>query len=121
MKKLQVLLLTTAVLMLSGCVISIDGNHEDSDSWESTQRANDRAIRRLELGRSMNSVQAEMGEADFVEAFNRNGEEYMVLYYRTHRVDSDGRTSKDETTPLVFIGGLLVGWGDAAIENATSN
>jgi len=31
-----------------------------------------------------------------------------------------GRTTKDETTPLVFVDGELVGWGESAIEYATA-
>jgi hypothetical protein len=39
-----------------------------------------------------------------------------VLFYRTHRRDGDGVTTKDECTPLVFKNGLLIGWGDAAYQ-----
>jgi hypothetical protein len=42
-----------------------------------------------------------------------------VLLYRTRLVREDGRTTRDETTPLVFVDGELVGWGESAVENAT--
>ncbi|MFT7090937.1 MAG: hypothetical protein ACJAYW_000899, partial [Candidatus Azotimanducaceae bacterium] len=32
---------------------------------------------------------------------------------------SDGQTTKDETTPMVFVGNKLVGYGATAVENAT--
>jgi hypothetical protein len=34
------------------------------------------------------------------------------LFYRTQRKHSDGETTRDETTPLVFRDNRLIGWGD---------
>ncbi|HBO12182.1 MAG TPA: hypothetical protein DD491_05290, partial [Halieaceae bacterium] len=45
------------------------------------------------------------------EAFTRDGEEFRVLFYRTRHRHSDGETSRDETTPVVFRNDELVGWG----------
>ena len=39
---------------------------------------------------------------------------YEVLFFRTHRTHSDGETTKDECTPLVFRDGVLIGFGDKA-------
>jgi hypothetical protein len=47
------------------------------------------------------------------EAFTDGDDEVRVLFYRTQRRHSDGDTTRDETTPLVFRNDLLVGWGDA--------
>jgi hypothetical protein len=44
-----------------------------------------------------------------------DGATYQVLYYRTHRTHSDGETTKDETTPLVFKDSALIGWGMDAL------
>ena len=109
-------------LMLSGCVLSIhddDGDwNNDGDHWRARQERNKQAIDHLELGRSVSSVIDELGEPDMTEAFRRDGQPYKVLLYRTSRVHGDGRTSRDETTPLVFADGKLVGWGQSAIDNA---
>lgn len=115
----QFVLLGVAVAMLSGCVIKVDTDDWEGDNWRHRQDRNERTISRLELGRDVNSVKDELGKPDFTESFIRNGDEYIVLFYRTRRMDGDGRTTRDETTPLVFVGGELVGWGDSAIENAT--
>ncbi|MDZ7685562.1 MAG: DUF3192 domain-containing protein [Gammaproteobacteria bacterium] len=107
-----------SVATLTGCVINVDTNEDER--WLKTQRVNERAISQMRLGRDVDSVRAEMGSPDFTEAFNRNGSQFEVLFYRTHRQHSDGRTTRDETTPLVFVDGELVGWGESAIEHATS-
>ena len=48
-----------------------------------------------------------------------DGSEIEVLFFRTRHRHSDGETTPDETTPLVFVDGELVGWGAAAYEDAT--
>ncbi|MFN3237760.1 MAG: DUF3192 domain-containing protein [Pseudomonadales bacterium] len=112
-----ILLSSTA---LSGCVVAIgnDGYHED-EQWEQDQRRNNRYIESAQIGTSINTIRADLGEADFRDSFQRNGEVFEVLYYRTHHSHSDGKTTRDETTPMVFIDGALVGYGPTAVENAT--
>lgn len=39
----------------------------------------------------------------------------MILRYRTHHRHSDGETTRDETTPLVFVDGTLAAWGEASL------
>ena len=113
-----------AVLALSGCYISVrddtpqDGWVEDSDDWQRRQRRNQEAIAYLELGRSVDSVTVELGTPDLTESFVRDGRAYRVLFYRTRLVREDGRTTRDETMPLVFVDDELVGWGESAIEHA---
>ncbi len=117
------LMVALATLTLGGCVIAIDANEwDDADrtpGWRQRQHLNADAIDQLQIGRSLESVQNEMGDPDFSEAFQREDARYQVLFYRTRHLHGDGSTSKDETTPLVFIEGALVGWGDAAIDKAT--
>lgn len=118
----MVFLVSLITLATAGCVISVnddDGwSSKDDDGWQQRQRRNRDAIEQLELGRTQDSVTAELGAADLSEAFVRDGREYQVLFYRTHREHKDGRTNRDETTPLVFVDGLLVGWGESAVANA---
>lgn len=106
--------------LLNGCVIAIgnDGNDEDND-WQQRQDRNSRYIRSLDIGQSMASVEADLGTPDFNESFQRDGDVFQVLYYRTRQIDDDGKTDMDETTPLVFIDRSLVGWGPTAIDKAT--
>lgn len=116
------LLMLVSVALLSGCVIAVNTDDwEDSDNWYARQHKIEKKIERLELGRSEMSIRDEFGSPDFNEAFIRNGSEFVVLYYRSRHVESDGITTKSETTPLVFVEGNLVGWGESALENATGN
>jgi len=113
------------MLALGGCVISVheDGAEGDwlggeQDDWRRRQERNREAIAQLELGRSVDAVIDELGPPDITESFVRDGLTYRVLRYRTHRVHDDGRTTRDETEPLVFVDGELVGWGEAAVQYA---
>ena len=113
------------LLALGGCVISVRDDNVDGDwiggerdDWRRRQERNREAIAHLELGRSVDSVIDELGPPDMTESFVRDGLTYRVLRYRTHRVRDDGRTTRDETEPLVFVDAELVGWGESAVEYA---
>ncbi|MEO0424173.1 MAG: DUF3192 domain-containing protein, partial [Pseudomonadota bacterium] len=93
----------------------------ESEQWQTVQRTNDSYIDNLYLGTSKARVVADLGQPDFKEAFDRHGDVFEVLYYRTHHRKSDGKTTKEETTPLVFVDGILVGYGESAIDKATAN
>jgi len=117
----QVVTITILATLLSGCVVSIgnDDFDDEYEQWQSRQDRNLRMINNLDLGRELGSIEAEFGQPDFTDSFRRDGEAFRVLHYRTHHSHSDGKTTRDETTPLVFIDDQLVGWGDMAIEKAT--
>lgn len=110
-KTIAAALLCTATL--SGCVV-IGGEHgwDSNDDWRDEQRENREAIANLDIGMSRDSVTSRLGTPAFSEAYTREGEEYRVLFFRTQHRHSDGDTSKDETTPLVFRNDVLIGWGD---------
>ena len=107
---------TLMALWLSGCVVAI-GNDGDSSSgsWSERERDNRAAIAQLEVGMAYDEVIAWMpNQANFSESFAVDGAEHQVLFYRTHRVEADGAITRDETTPLVFVDNVLVGWGEQA-------
>lgn len=110
---------SVAVLTLSGCMVVVDGDkHKGGRSqadWESRQAENRDAIAQLELGTSVNQVLNKMGSPAFDEQLMLNDTRYRVLYYRTQRVAGDGRTTRDECTPLVFADGELEGWGESKL------
>lgn len=104
-------LATTAIL--SGCVI-VNGEPGwvGSSDWEREQERNSEAIANLDIGMERSAVVKRLGTPAFSEAFTREGDEYRVLFFRTRHRHSDGDTTRDETTPLVFKNDTLIGWGD---------
>ncbi|WP_199609305.1 DUF3192 domain-containing protein [Flocculibacter collagenilyticus] len=117
MKKYPALLLSLPlVFSLSGCVVAVNddfrGDHHSS--WEETQESNRKVIAGLNGNESVEQIQDKLGVADFSELHEYQGNTVKVLFYRTHKHKSDGRTTKEECTPLVFKEGRLVGWGEKA-------
>ncbi|MEO0437551.1 MAG: DUF3192 domain-containing protein [Pseudomonadota bacterium] len=106
-KTLVVLIIT---FLASGCIY-IDGERVSGEDWRETQRDNREAISELEIGTTRSQIVRELGTPNDSEAFTFNGEEMRVLFYRTQRRHSDGDTTRDETTPLIFKNDVLVGWG----------
>lgn len=105
---------------LGGCVIVTDKEDWEDDwrdvpSWEAEQERNRDAIDTLQMGMSLDAVRADMGRPEFTEGFERDGQQFMVLRYRTHHRHADGETTSDETTPLVFRDGRLIGWGETVL------
>jgi hypothetical protein len=118
MNKLWVILALLAPLSLSGCVIAVNGNGDDSSwssDWKSKETMNRKNLEKLELGMSIEQVRLVMGVADFDEKLSKEDKAYQLLFYRTQRSEKDGVTSKDECTPLVFENGELKGWGSTAL------
>ena len=120
MKKASFLISLPLVLGLSGCVISVGGGEhsEWGSEWEKTQKDNRSIIARLNIGDSRDQVLNMLGEPAFSESFSHNNSDYQIYYFRTHRAHGDGHTTKDETTPVLFVGGKVSGWGQQALDQA---
>ncbi len=105
-----------AMVMGSGCVLVVaDGEvvgNGKRDSALEQQKYNRVAVPKIALGTAIDDVRDDLGEPHFAEAFTRDDGEYRVLFYRTHRTHQDGDTTRDETTPVVFRDGAVVGIGD---------
>lgn len=100
---------------ISGCSVNIGGGAQRSASdadWRVQQEQNREYIHHLEMGTSIGQVERDLGLPHFSEAFARGNNEYRVHFYRTHHMRSDGKTTRDETTPVVFENGYLIGWGE---------
>jgi len=111
--------ITFLMVGLTGCVIvDSDGWNGKNDDWEQRQIKNLSVINQLEINDPRHIILEQLGAPDFSEAFAKGDDTYRILFYRTQRTNSDGQTSKDETTPLVFKNELLIGWGDDALSSA---
>lgn len=116
LKAVKTTVALSAILALSGCVIAVTesggSRSETRSSWQAQQDLNRSTIHSAALGTSIEDIRGRLGEADFTEAFARDDGEYRVLFYRTHHMRSDGKTTRDETTPIAFRDGALVGFGE---------
>lgn len=107
---------------LTGCVIAVsDGEAEthwagkNSSSWETKNKNNREAISELAMDSSYQSVLTKLKTPDFTELLKKGDDVYQILFYVTHSVHSDGKTTKDECTPLIFKNDKLVGMGESAL------
>ena len=108
-------LATLLAVSLSGCIVIGDRDNWNDSDWEQTQQDNREVISDLVLNSALKNVRLKLGAPNFSEAFTHSDEQYRVLYYRTQHRHSDGDTTKDETTPLVFKNDKLIGWGNDAL------
>lgn len=105
------------ITLLSSCVIAVNTIDWAEERWLSKINENAELVERLALGTMETNVRVKWGEPDFSEAFVRRQNEYAVLYHRIRYNEHDGKATKDETTPLAFVDGELVVWGDSAVEH----
>ncbi|HEA17086.1 MAG: DUF3192 domain-containing protein [Pseudoalteromonas prydzensis] len=119
MKKVLLIAALTAPL-LTGCVIAVsDGEAEthwagdNYSSWEKRHQSNRESIAALALDTSYQSVLKQLKTPDFTELLKKENDVYQVLFYATHSIHSDGKTTKDECTPMVFKNNKLIGVGDS--------
>lgn len=109
---------TFLAFSLSGCIVVGGGDWDhDNDHWQERQQDNKRIISQLEINDSREIILKQLGAPDFSEAFLQGDDNYRILFYRTQHEHSDGETSKDETTPLIFKNDRLIGWGKDALDN----
>ncbi|WP_394128749.1 DUF3192 domain-containing protein [Shewanella maritima] len=109
-----------AYLIFVAVVMVVYEPKPEDRSWEDRQAYNQQKVTELSFGTPETDIIQMLGRADFVEAKTAQDGLYKVLFYRTHHVKSDGKTTKDECTPLLFRDGLLVAWGENTFEQYLS-
>lgn len=91
-------------------VLVYEPRPEDMD-WQDRQAYNNAKLSELTLGQPLDTVTLVLGKADFSEAKTVEQDSLQVLFYRTHHSQSDGETTRDECTPLLFKNNKLIAWG----------
>ncbi|AWB58092.1 MULTISPECIES: DUF3192 domain-containing protein [unclassified Colwellia] len=85
--------------------------------WEDREAYNRQFIAKLELKNfNFNSAIEQLGSPDITEAKLVDETSYQVSFYRTQHVKSDGITTQDECTALLFTNGVLTAIGNTAYE-----
>ena len=89
---------------------------EDMD-WRDREAYNKVQIGKLKLGVSKDEILALLGSPDITEAKKVRDGSVQVMFYRTQHMKSDGITTQNECTPLLFEDDVLVAWGDGVYLN----
>ncbi len=84
--------------------------------WQDREAYNKRYIAKLSPQQHivLADVFQTLGTPDLTFVRKLNGDTYQIVYYRTQHVKSDGITTRDECTGLLFKNGKLVAWGPSA-------
>jgi outer membrane protein assembly factor BamE (lipoprotein component of BamABCDE complex) len=89
---------------------------QDMD-WKDREAYNKVQISKLELGLQKKQILELLGSPDITEAKRNDSKELQVMFYRTQHKKSDGITTEDECTALLFENNELVAWGDSAYQS----
>ncbi len=118
MNRMIKLILIAAITLtsLTGCVVAIGSGEGGvvSSSWKKQYKETREKIAKLNKGEGYESVIKQLGTPQFNELVEKNNIEYRIIFYPTHSIHSDGKRTKDECTPIVFVNGGLEGFGTHA-------
>ncbi|MGL4475215.1 MAG: DUF3192 domain-containing protein [Shewanella sp.] len=104
------------VVFVAVVVFMYEPQPQDLD-WDDRQLFNQQTIAKLELGQEKQQIITLLGPADISEAKPVTNGSLTVLFYRTQHVSSDGKTSRDECTPLLFLDNKLTAWGNDSYQS----
>jgi len=102
-------------------VVNFYDDNPANMKWEDREAFNRQYIAKLQLDSfTFDKALEELGSPDITEAKKSNGSNYQVLFYRTQHMKSDGITTLEECTALLFNNGLLTAIGSNAYETFKS-
>ncbi|SFC15054.1 DUF3192 domain-containing protein [Pseudoalteromonas denitrificans] len=110
--------------VLATCVILFYKDDPSTMNWQDRQSYNKRFIANLKLKepKYFDSVIETLGAPDLTFAKKAFNDTFQILYYRTQHMKSDGITTVEECTGLMFKNNILIAWGpgaDKAYESIT--
>lgn len=98
-------------------VVSFFPDKPGDMDWQDREEYNKVQISSLQLGVSKDEILALLGSPDITEAKRTEEGNLQVMFYRTQHMKSDGITTQNECTPLLFENNVLVAWGDGVYLN----
>ena len=103
--------------IFAALVINFYDDNPSNMQWEEREDYNRHFISKVQLNKfNFEEALEELGSPDITEAKRINNDNYQVMFYRTHHVKSDGITTQEECTALLFKNNLLVSTGKTAYE-----
>tara|TARA_Y100000034_G_scaffold133296_1_gene198379 strand:+ start:417 stop:860 length:444 start_codon:yes stop_codon:yes gene_type:complete len=101
-------------------VVNFYDDNPANMKWEDREAFNRQYIAKLKLDEfTFEQALESLGSPDITEAKKVDGTNYQVMFYRTQHVKSDGITTQEECTPLLFTDGQLTAIGNIAYEQFT--
>jgi hypothetical protein len=89
-------------------VMTFYDDNPDKMKWEDREAYNKQFIGKLQLDQfTFEQAIEQLGSPDITEAKKVLDDKFQVMFYRTQHVKSDGITTQDECTFLLFINGAL--------------
>lgn len=116
-KVLQYIILGLAVYAsIVMLVINFYKDDPQAMIWQDREAFNNRFISKLDESEVMHldEVLETLGSPDLTYVSKQQGNVFQIVFYRTQLVKSDGITTQDECTGLLFKNGILLVWGDNA-------
>lgn len=89
-------------------VMTFYDDNPDKMKWEDREAYNKQFIGKLQLDQfTLEQAIEQLGSPDITEAKKVLDDKFQVMFYRTQHIKSDGITTQDECTFLLFINGTL--------------
>ena len=105
--------------LIATIVITFYKDDPQAMIWQDREAFNKRYIAKLSIDKpeNLNAVLDYLGSPDLTYAKRVEDNVWQIIFYRTQHVKSDGITTIDECTGLLFKNGQLVLWGPSAYES----
>lgn len=102
--------------LIATLVIAFYKDDPQAMIWQDRESFNKRYIEKLSLDSqtTLNTVLDYLGSPDLTFAKRNNEQVLQIIFYRTQHITSDGITTMDECTGLLFKNGQLILWGPSA-------
>ena len=111
----RILLALTVYAIFVALVVTFYDDSPDKMKWDDKEAYNRQFIAKIKLDKfTFEQALTQLGSPNITEARTVNDVNYQVMFYRTQHVKSDGITTQDECTFLLFVNGMLkeIGLGD---------
>jgi len=117
----KVISLVALALLAYGIFVALVVNFYDDSpmnmKWEDRESYNRQYVTKVKLDQlNIDKIITDLGSPDITEAKKVDNTHYQLMYYRTQHMKSDGITTEDECTALLFKNDLLNAIGESAIE-----
>jgi hypothetical protein len=110
----RILLALAAYGVFVALVVNFYDDSPANMKWDDREAYNRQFISKLKLGEfKFEQALEQLGSPDITEAKKSHDKNYQVLFYRTQHVKSDGITTQDECSYLLFINNVLVEYAKA--------